>query len=126
MTHTPLSELRKQIRAGTIDADAALRQVESQLESGHTVGLLIARGDFIQLGDSVGYELDDARNSYARAHVLEPENPGPLMELGHFFYSVMDDELTAQMYFRRALELGGGEKCKRMLHDIAARETHLD
>ena len=108
MTHTHLSELRELVRAGTIDADAALQQVESKFESDQSAQLLIARGDFIQLGESAGYELEDATDSYAKAHELDPENPGPFMELGHFFYAVMGDELTAEMYFRRALELGGG------------------
>ena len=119
MTRTPISELREQVRAGAIGADEALRQVELLLRAGSTADLLIARAHFIQLGDGHGYELDDARESYEQAYRLDPENPGPLIELGHFFYAVMSDELTAEMYFRRALELGGGEECHRMLDSIS-------
>lgn len=125
MNHTPLEELYEQLGAGTIDADTALKQVESQLESGPTVKLLIARGAFIQLGEGVGHELEDARDSYEQAYRLDPENPVPLIELAHFFYAVMNDELTAEVYFRRAQELGGGEECSRMLKNIAAGEVGL-
>lgn len=126
MTRIPISELREQVQSGAIDADSALRQVELLLGSGDTAELLIARAHFIQLGDGHGYELDDARRSYEEAYRLDPEKPETLIELGHFFYAVMSDELTAEMYFRRALELGGGEECRRMLDNIVTGEIGLD
>jgi hypothetical protein len=110
--------IRDQLRAGALSADAALPLVESLLSKSRTAELLILRGDLIQLSDAAPYELEDAARSYEEAARLEPENPEPLEELGHFFDAVVPDYQKARAYYLAALRCGAGEACAAALADL--------
>lgn len=100
--------------------------IELDLETDQTPKLLIPRCDIVQLGEKGDYEREDAQKNYEKAHQLDSQNSQPLIALGRFFYAVMNDELTAKLYFRRALDLNGGEEYTRMLNNISTGEFGLD
>jgi len=66
------------------------------------------RGELIQLGpENCPHSLDDARACYQRATEIDPQFIEAWESLGHFHNAVLDDETTAQRFFREADRLRG-------------------
>lgn len=94
------------------DCDATLETValadEAVRAFPRSAQLWCIRGDLIQLGpESCPHSLDDARASYQRATEIDPQFIEAWESLGHFHNAVLDDETTAQRFFREAERLRG-------------------
>ena len=64
------------------------------------------RGSLIQLGgEDCPHSLDDALASYKQATAIDPQFAEAWQEIGYFYDNVLDDEATAQQYFREAERL---------------------
>ena len=64
------------------------------------------RGHLIQLGpENCPHSLNEALASYERAIEIDPSFVDAWEEAGHFYHNFLDDELTAQPYFREAEKL---------------------
>ena len=92
-----------------------------------SAALWVLRGDMILLTDEevAGYPDDEALRSYLRAADLDPQSPRPPLEIGHFFDAHKDDPAGALPYFRKAIDLGGGEPAARALEE-ALRQIEDD
>jgi Tfp pilus assembly protein PilF len=111
-------ELRAQFQRGDVSADQALLVVDEAIVSDPSASWWILRGDLIQLADATSYELSDAAESYIQAAELEPDNPEPLEELGHFFDAVMDEPKKARTFYIAALAKGAGQTCSSALEAL--------
>ena len=105
-----IDDLRRRIaRLGTArpdDIDALDDMLEAQ---GPSAGLLILRGQLIQLvADGRPDELDEAFACYQEALELDPDSAEAHEEIGHFLDDLADDPAEAVPYFRKAIELGAG------------------
>ena len=77
----------------------------------HSARLWCMRGDLIQVGtEEVRHTLDDARASYERALVLEPDNAEALECMGHFFDAIVPDSSKAEWYFLRSIDHGASKE----------------
>ncbi|MBS1515538.1 MAG: hypothetical protein JSS63_10915 [Bacteroidetes bacterium] len=65
--------------------------------------LLVLKGDCIQLGENNPYELSHVEESYIQALRLDPSYVDAYMELGFFYYNVLDREKEAKNIFTLAL-----------------------
>jgi tetratricopeptide (TPR) repeat protein len=66
------------------------------------------RGCLIQLGpEGNPHSLDDALASFKHAIELDPQFAEAWEEIGYFYDYVLDDEASAQPYFREAVRLKG-------------------
>jgi cytochrome c-type biogenesis protein CcmH/NrfG len=103
------SQIRKAIKQQGGATLHVLKRIESAIadnpESSH---LWVLLGDAVQLSDTVEYRLEDAERCYQRAGELAPSSPTPQLELGYFYYAVMNDAAKAVPFFQRAVALGGG------------------
>jgi Tfp pilus assembly protein PilF len=64
------------------------------------------RGDLIQLGpESCPHPLVEAFASYQRAIEISPDCAEAWEAVGHYYDAVLDDEATAERYFREAARL---------------------
>jgi tetratricopeptide (TPR) repeat protein len=82
------------------------------------------RGDLIQLGpERCPHSLDDALFSYQQAIEIDPLFVAAWEEIGYFYDNVLDDEATAQPYFREAERLKGQNtqqsRCTESGDDVA-------
>ena len=94
------------------DCDATLEAIELADESVRTfpksARLWCIRGDLIQLSsENCPHSLADARDCYQRATEIAPKFIEAWESLGHFHNAVLDDETTAQKFFREAERLRG-------------------
>src|SRR2546426_11405354 len=70
--------------------------------------LFVVRGNLIQLGpESCPHPLEEALRSYQRAVEINPRFAEAWEEIGHYHDAVLDDEKSAQTYFREAVRLRG-------------------
>jgi len=81
--------------------------------------LWILRGDLIQVSDdTTQYELEDALKSYRAAVRLDPRSPEAYESLGRYFDAVENRPREAESYFRKAIELGGGDSARDALAEV--------
>ena len=102
-----ISELKKGWpRKGDATLEAIALADESTRAFPNSAKLWCMRGDLIQLGPEKNpHSLDDALTSYKRAIEIDPMFAEAWEEIGHFYHNVLDDETTAQSYFREAERL---------------------
>lgn len=99
-----------------------LRLVEEALAQHPNSALLhCIRGDFIQLWDVPGYELEDALKSYERAAALDPQCAEAYESMGYYHDVIAQDLERSEMAFRRAIELGAGEQSYSGLARVMAQ-----
>ena len=109
-------EIREQIAANGKATPEILRAIEGALaERPDDPNLWVLRGDAIQLSDGDGYELADAERSYREAIRRAPQHAAAHTELGYYYFAVMDDAARALPWFRRAVDLGGGDSAAKGL-----------
>lgn len=95
------SELRELYNQGKFDEVISLidstdpRYLDSEL--------LVLKGDSIQLSENNSYELNDVENIYKQAIYFDPNYVDAYMELGYFYYNVLDKEKEAKNIFAFAL-----------------------
>ncbi|MBN8570791.1 MAG: hypothetical protein J0M18_14280 [Ignavibacteria bacterium] len=65
--------------------------------------LLVLKGDSIQLSENNPYELTDIEDLYKQAIYFDPNYLDAYMELGFFYYNVLDKEKEAKNIFAFAL-----------------------
>lgn len=92
------------------DCDASLDTIsiadEAVRASPQSPRLWCIRGDLIQLGpESCPHSLDDALACYQRAIEIDPQFAKAWESVGHFHNAILDDEATAQKFFREAKRL---------------------
>ena len=111
-------DIRHGLRKRWLTPDEGLVLVDSQLAVAETPSLLVLRGILVQLSETPGLGLDDARASFERAIELAPDDPEPYEELGHFFDAVMADRDRAIRLYRLALSKGAGDSCREALDEL--------
>jgi tetratricopeptide (TPR) repeat protein len=94
------------------DCDASLETVALADEAvgvfPQSPRLWCMRGCLIQLGpENCPQSLEDALASFKRAIEIDPQFAEAWEEIGYFYHNVLDDETTAQPYFREAKRLRG-------------------
>jgi tetratricopeptide (TPR) repeat protein len=91
-------------------------------EEGPSVGLLVLRGQLIQLVAGGGQdELEEALACYREALDLDPDSALALEEIGHFLDDVADRPEQALPFFRRAIELGAGPSAEDGLREVLSQ-----
>lgn len=65
----------------------------------------VAKGRWIQLSESPGYDLSDARTAFQEALQLDSSYVPALQELGWYYLAVDDDASKALGFFERALRI---------------------
>ena len=123
-----ITDLRRRVlregEAAPEDIDAIDEILEAE---GPTVDLLLLRGQMIQLISGVGpEELEQALASYEEALELDPSRPEPYEEIAHFMDDVADDPEEAEAFFRKAIELGGGESAREGLREVLGQLGRFD
>ncbi|MFN7943385.1 MAG: hypothetical protein U0X73_17465 [Thermoanaerobaculia bacterium] len=109
-----LEEVRRRLRAGELSDDQALLFANAAVRDQPSAGWWLLRGRLIQLSEGPGYQLEDAEASFQQAVLLEPGNPEPYEELGHYYDIQLEPE-RARFYYRAALERGAGPDCAEAL-----------
>jgi Flp pilus assembly protein TadD len=109
-----IEEIRRRIRAGELSDDQALLLANVAVQEEPSAGWWLLRGRLILLSEGPGYQLEDAAASFQQALLLEPDNPEPYEELGHY-YDIQIEPERARFYFRAALERGAGPACAEAL-----------
>jgi hypothetical protein len=101
-------QVRRRVRErGRVVVEDIL-EVEAASEAKPSVEGLVLLGVLIQMNDSeVGPELDAARVAFERAAELDPCDPEPLVELGHYYDAILDEPELAKAFFERAIACGG-------------------
>ncbi len=114
------ARIRAMVRTEGVATRKALMGAETALvRFPGSATLWCLRGNLIQLSDDVDtYDLEDAERSYLKAAELEPANPEPVEELGHFYDAIMDDPARAEPFFRKAISLGGGRSAEEGLAQV--------
>jgi tetratricopeptide (TPR) repeat protein len=118
-----VESIRSDIRVRGGATPEILRQIDAALEERPSAELWILRGDAIQLSDGNTHTIADAEQCYERALELDPSSCEPYQSLGHFHYAVMDDAVTAKLFFERAIALGAGESARDGLREVIS-ELH--
>ncbi|MDZ4710687.1 MAG: hypothetical protein SGI89_00010 [bacterium] len=75
--------------------------------------LSILKARILQLSDFGDYELDDIEKLYKRALLIDENSIYALIEIGYFYYAIMDNSKLAEKYFKKALG-----KCKTQMTEI--------
>ena len=89
------------------------------IEHPDSPSLWCLRGDMIQLSDEdIECSLDDVLPSYQKALDLNPAWGEAYESIGYFYDKALDKPADAEVYFRKALELGRGESAASGLRDI--------
>ena len=84
----------------------ALRAIEEERSSTTQPYLLVWKAICIQLEDSeeTQYDLSDVEAALQKALEIDEEYVEALLELGWFYYNVLDDARRAQPFFERLLK----------------------
>jgi hypothetical protein len=112
-----LDEVRRRLRAGELSEDQALLFANAAVQEQPSAAWWVLRGRLIQLSESPGYELEDAEKCFHQASLLEPGNPVPHEELGHY-YEIQLQPDRARFHYRAALERGAGPACAQALAEV--------
>ena len=75
--------------------------------------LLILKARILQLSNFGEYDLTDIEKIYKRALLIDENYINTLIEIGYFYYAVLDNNKLAEKYFKKALR-----KCKKQMTEI--------
>lgn len=84
--------------------DEALTLIEQIPENFMTSEIYVLKGICIQLSENLKYDLKEAENSFRKAIELDFNNIDAKMELGWFYFNVLNDSREADHIFGQALE----------------------
>ena len=118
-----LNKIRKRVAREGTAAPADLEELDRILEAdGPSAELLILRGQLMQLvADEEPDALDEAIACFRDAIELDPASAEAHEELAHFLDEIADEPAEAEIFFRRAIELGAGESAREGLRDVLSQ-----
>lgn len=89
---------------------------------GPSAEALVLRGQMMQLvGEDDPEALDEALACFREAIEVDPRSAEAHEELAHFLDDVVDEPEEAEVFFRRALELGAGASAREGLRDVLSQ-----
>lgn len=84
--------------------DEALELIEQIPENFRISEIFLLKGICIQLSENLKFDLNEAEVSFKKAIELDSKNVDAKMELGWFYFNVLDDSKKADKQFGDALE----------------------
>jgi tetratricopeptide (TPR) repeat protein len=120
---TRLNKIRKRVAREGTAVPADIEELDQILEAdGPSAEILILRGQLMQLvADEEPDALDEALACFRDAIELDPASAEACEELAHFLDDVADEPEEAEVFFRRAIELGAGESAREGLRDVLSQ-----
>lgn len=104
-----IHKIRKHIKNEHFEE--ALRLIESkERENILCPELLILKARILQLCDIGDYSISDIEQIYKKAILIDDNYISSFIELGYFYYAVMDNSELAETYFKTAFK-----KCKKQM-----------
>ena len=85
--------------------DEALELIEQIPENFRTSEIFLLKGICIQLSENLKFDLNEAEYSFKKAIELDSNNIEAKMELGWFYFNVLDESKKADKEFGDALEV---------------------
>jgi len=118
-----LNKIRRRVAREGTAAPQDIEELDGILEAdGPSAELLILRGQLMQLvADEEPDALEEALACFKDAVELDPASAEAHEELAHFLDDVADEPEQAEIFFRRAIELGAGDSARDGLRDVLSQ-----